>query len=378
MKILTLTVSAGSGHGKAAEAINDYFAAYYKDHNIDMKTVNTLKYINPIIDKLIIGSYLNALRKTPSIYGKLFAFAESDETISNFTQIINDLLSIRLKNLIDKYNPDVILCTHFFPLEMVSILKRKSKISAPVVAVVTDYAPHSIWFYDYIDAYVIPHDDFIQDLIEKGIAKESIYPFGIPISEDFLKIIDKKESRELLGIEPDTLTLLLMGGGLGMGNMKTIFEKLAFSNLPIQLIACTGSNLKLKNQLIDIGSRCNKRTLIYDFTDNVSTLMSACDILITKPGGLTITESINMHVPIVISSAIPGHEERNADYLLNNGIAARVKDTDSIVSIIKQLTISTSRLNHMRESAKEKCKPDAAKNTCELILKLAQTPMKIS
>jgi processive 1,2-diacylglycerol beta-glucosyltransferase len=377
MKVLNLTVAAGSGHGKAAEAVKNYFSKNYKDSDIDMKIVNTLKYINPLVDKLVIGSYLNTLKKSPSIYGKIFDYAESDDVVSNFTQIINDFLSKRIKNLIDKYNPDVIVCTHFFPLEMMSILKRKQKITTPIVAIVTDYAPHSIWFYSYIDAYVIPHEDFVQDLIEKGINKDTIYPYGIPIQENFLDSMDQKECRRSLGIDPDTLTLLLMGGGLGMGNMKTIFEQLAFSNLPLQLIACTGSNMKLKNQLIDISSRCNKQTAIYDFADNVSTLMSACDILISKPGGLTVTESINKHKPIIITSAIPGHEERNADYLLNNGIAARVKDTDSIVSLIKQLTKSNSRLLHMRESAKEKSKPDATRKTCELIISLAESASKI-
>lgn len=372
MKILTLSVAAGTGHGKAAEAVNDYFSANYKDLNIDMKIVNTLKYINPLIDKLVVGSYLNTLKNTPSIYGKLFAYAENGDTISNFTQAVNDVLSIKIKNLINKYNPDIVVCTHFFPLEMMSILKRKGKTKLPVVAIITDYAPHSIWFYSFIDAYVIPHEDFIQDLIEKGIAKDTIYPYGIPISEDFLQSIDKIEARKSLNLDPDMLTILLMGGGLGIGNLKAMFEQLAFSNLNLQLIACTGSNFKLKNQLIDISSRCNKKTIIYDYTDNVSTLMSVCDILISKPGGLTVTESINKHIPMVITSAIPGHEERNADYLLNNGIAARVKDTDSIVSIIKQLTKSKSRLYHMRESANEKAKPDAAKKICELIIELAQ------
>lgn len=370
MKILALTVSAGCGHGKALEAINNYFLQ--NNNDIDFKVIDTFKYINPLIDKLVIGSYLNTLKNTPSIYAKLFSYAENEDTVSNVTQIINDFLSKRIKHLIDKYNPDVIVCTHFFPLEMLSILKRKGRTSVPVIAIITDYAPHSIWFYDYIDAYVIPHEDFIQDLIEKGISKDTIYPYGIPINEEFLRPIDKKEARQMLNLDTDKLTVLLMGGGLGMGNMKKIFEDLAFSSLDLQLITCTGSNMKLKNQLLEISSRCNKKTLIYDFTDNVSTLMSSCDILISKPGGLTITESINKHLPIIINSAIPGHEERNADYLLNNGIAARIKSTDSIVSIIKQLTISKTRLKYMRESAKEKSKPEATKNICNLILKLSK------
>lgn len=365
MKVLALTISAGKGHNKAAEAIKTHFSKNNKD--VDVEIVDALKYINPIVDKLIVGSYLKSLKKTPLLYGKLYQYAETDDAISNVSGLVNDFLSIKIKGLIEDSNPDVIVCTHPFPLEMLSILKRKGKTSVPVVAILTDYAPHSFWFYSHIDAYVIPHEDFIQDLIEKGISKETIYPLGIPVCESFLNSIEKKSARNLLNIDENKLTLLIMGGGLGIGNMKSIFENLAFSSLNIQLIACTGSNLKLKNQLEDISSRCNKPALIFDYTDQVSTLMSACDILITKPGGLTITEALIRHLPIVITSTIPGQEEKNADYLLNNGIAARIKNSDSIVTIVKQISSSDIRLKYMKEIAREKSKPNATKDICNLL-----------
>jgi processive 1,2-diacylglycerol beta-glucosyltransferase len=368
VKVLALTISAGKGHNKAAEALKTYFSKNNK--NVDMEVVDALKYINPIVDKLIVGSYLKSLKKTPLLYGKLYEYAESDDAISNVSGLVNDVLSIKIKGLIEDSSPDVIVCTHPFPLEMLSILKRKGKTSVPVVAILTDYAPHSFWFYSHIDAYVIPHEDFTQDLIEKGISKETIYPLGIPVCEGFLNSIEKKAARNLLNIDENKLTLLIMGGGLGIGNMKNIFENLAFSSLDIQLIACTGSNLKLKNQLEDISSRCNKRSLVYDYTDQVSTLMSACDILITKPGGLTITEALIKHLPIVITSTIPGQEEKNADYLLNNGIAARIKNSDSIVTIVKQIASSEIRLKYMREIAREKSKPNATEDICNLILSI--------
>jgi processive 1,2-diacylglycerol beta-glucosyltransferase len=368
VKVLALTISAGNGHNKAAESVKEYFSKNHK--HVDVEIVDALKYINPIVDKLIVGSYLKSLKKTPLIYGKLYEYAETDDTISNVSGLVNDFLSIKIKGLIEEVSPDVILCTHPLPLEMLSILKRKGKTSVPVVAILTDYAPHSFWFYSHIEAYVIPHEDFTQDLIEKGISKESIYPLGIPISECFLKPISKEDARNSLSIDQNKLTLLIMGGGLGIGNIKNIFENLAFSSLDIQLIACTGSNIKLKNQLEDISSRCSKKCLIYDYTDKVSTLMSACDILITKPGGLTITEALIKHVPIIITSTIPGQEEKNADYLLNNGIAARIKNSDSIVAIIKQISSSKTRLNYMKEIAKEKSKPDATKGICNLILSM--------
>lgn len=370
MRVLSLTVSAGKGHNKAAEAIKKHFLKNYD--NVEMEIVDVLKYINPMIDKIVVGSYLKSLKRTPAIYAKLYEFAENEEAISSFSGLVNDVLSLKLKNLIEDFNPDVILCTHPFPIEMLSILKKKGKISTPVAAILTDYAPHSFWLYSHVEAYIIPHEDFIYEVVDKGISEDTIYPYGIPISEDFLVEIDKEQARDELGLERDKLTLLLMGGGLGIGNIKGIFEALAFSSMDVQIIAVTGSNLKLKNKLEDIASRSSKKTLIFDYTDKVSALMSASDILVTKPGGLTITEALVSHIPIIITSPIPGQEEKNSAYLLNSGIAARVKSSDNIVSVIKQLVDSPTRLMNMKMAAMEKAKPGAAKDICELLIKMSK------
>lgn len=369
MRLLILTVSAGNGHSKAAEAIEDCLNRYHS--NVEVQIIDTLKYINPVVDKLVVGSYLKTLRKTPFIYAKLYKYAETEDAISTFSGLVNDVLSLKLKGLIDEFNPDVILCTHPFPLEMLSILKRKGKTTVPVAAVLTDYAPHSFWFYSYIDAYVIPHEDFVTDLIEKGISKEAIYPLGIPVNQDFLNPIEVDNVYNEFDLDKNKLTLLLMGGSLGIGNIKDIFENLAFSSLNVQLIACTGSNTKLKNQLDNISSRCNKKTVILGFTNKINELMSVSDIIISKPGGLTITEALIKHLPFIIISPIPGQEERNADYLLNSGIAARIKNSENIVPLLNQLTSSPNRLNQMRQSAAEKSKPDAAKDICNLLIRLA-------
>lgn len=376
MRVLILSVSAGKGHSKAAEAIKGYFDKNFKD--VYVEVIDTLKYINPIVDKLVVGSYLKFLSTKPSIYAKLYEYAESDDSsIYDFSNFVNEFLSIKINNLFEKFKPDVILCTHPFPLEMISILKKKGKASIPTASILTDYAPHPFWFYDRIEAYVIPHEDFIPDLIDFGISRDIIYPYGIPVCESFTKPLNKKEMRRNLGLDENKATLLLMGGGLGIGNMKYIFESLAFSSLDIQMIACSGSNEKLKNQLTDISRRSSKKTLIFDYTDKISELMSAADMLITKPGGLTITEALIKGLPIIITSAIPGQEERNADYLLNNGIAARVRKNQNIVPIITQLIQSPSRLRHMSESAREKAKFNATKDICNLLINMAENHQKV-
>lgn len=374
LKILSLTVSVGKGHNKAAEAIKEYFEHNYR--NSDMIVIDALKYINPVINKLVIGSYLGTLKKTPSLYGKLYDLAEDGAVLLNLSEAINDILSLKLKSLIKKYNPDVILCTHPFPLEMLSILKRKGKITVPVAAVITDYAPHSFWIYEHIDAYVIPHEDFIQDLALRGVPQNIIYPLGIPVCSDFLKPISKAKARRNLHLN-NKFTVLIMGGGLGIGNIKKIFETLAFCELEIQIIVCAGENITLRSKLEDICKNSAKKILIYQYSNDISTLMSASDILITKPGGLTVSEALVKRLPIIITSAIPGQEERNAKYLLSNGIAARVKDTENIVAIIQNFIENPYTLKVMQENAVVKAKPNASMDIYKLLEKLQKDSLSI-
>lgn len=369
MKIIALTVSAGKGHQKAAEAIK----RYYEENNVDVdfEIIDTLKYINPIVDKLIIGGYLKSLKKTPKLYGKLYYYSENEDAISAISNLVHDLFSIKLKNLLDEKKPDVVLCTHPFPIEIMSILKRKGKTNIPAIAILTDYAPHPFWIHEHIDAYIIPNEDFVEDLLNFGVTKEKIYPIGIPVSPEFLNHIDKSYARKTLDLE-DKLTLLLMGGGLGIGNIKEIFERLIYSDLDVQIIAVAGHNTFLKNQLINLANKSNKKTKILGYTENINLLMSASDILITKPGGLTISEALVKGLPIILSNPIPGQEEKNTEYLLNCGIAAYARKVENIPILINQIILSKTRLKYMQDMAREKAKPNASKDIANLLLKMAK------
>ncbi|MEG0128308.1 MGDG synthase family glycosyltransferase [Clostridium sp.] len=369
MKILALTVSAGNGHNKAAESIKDYLTTHYD--NVEVEIFDTLKYINPVLNKVVVGGYLTSVKNTPALYGKLYEYAETEDAVSNFSGFVNDILSIKLKKLIARKKPDLVYCTHPFPVEMVSILKKKHKVDIPAIAILTDYAPHSIWFHNHIDGYVIPHDDFIPEVREKGVPKGSIYPLGIPIQNSFLEPINREEVLRELNLDIDKPTLLLMGGGLGIGNIPDIYKELCFSNLDIQFIICAGNNNKLREQLEQLKSRTLKNTVILGFTSEIHRYMSASDILVSKPGGLTIAELLVKGLPLIITSTIPGQEEKNADYLVNNGIAARVKDHSELIHLIHQLYGSKLRLNHMREMALEKSKSNSTRDIATLIVETA-------
>jgi len=366
MKVLFLSVSAGGGHLRAAEALKECLELKYLDSKSII--IDTMKYINPLVDKLIIGSYLSAVKKTPAIYKKIYELSDSGVNINNISKSVNKFLSFRIKKLIDEFKPSVIVCTHPFPVQMLSNLKKKGQVTVPIVAVVTDYAVHLLWTFDCIDAFVVAHDLLKLEAIDKGFSGDIIYPLGIPVSNNFLRKRDKPTIFKELNLE-EKLTVLIMGGSLGFGEVRDVFQALLRSEKDLQIIAITGQNQKLKKQLEKYSINTGKSVKILSYTEKVSDIMDVSDLIITKPGGMTITESLVKELPIVIMSPIPGQEEKNAQFLLANGAAIRITQNDNVESVLSQIIDDPSRVLHMKEKARLLAKP----NSCEDIIALLET-----
>ncbi|MCX7922777.1 MAG: UDP-N-acetylglucosamine--LPS N-acetylglucosamine transferase [Clostridia bacterium] len=364
MDVLILSVSAGGGHLKAGEAIKE--VVEYRHPGSRVTIIDTLKYVNPILDKLIVGSYLNTVKNTPKIYGKLYEMSETGDNLGDFSKTVNKLLSYKIKSLIDEYKPSVVVCTHLFPLQMMSNLKRKNKVTVPTASIITDFVSHSMWIHDNIDAYVVAHNHIKYELIKKGIPQGSIYPYGIPVSSNFLCKNDKDKVRAEFGLD-DKLTFLIMGGSLGFGEIRDTFRALIDCKEDIQIIALTGKNTKLKRQLEKHSLNSNKTVKILSYTNRVADLMDVSDFLVTKPGGMTISEALVKQLPMFLISPIPGQEEGNAHFLLNNGAAARLFANDDIDSILYQITDNPLRLKHMKEMAAYLAKPNASSDIVDML-----------
>lgn len=370
MNLLILTVSAGSGHIKASSAIEKYMMNNYPDTKVN--TIDTLKYLSPIMDKIIVGGYLKTLEIAPKVYEKVYKYTEDDSSILNVSEIISKTLSIKMKEVIKEFEPDVILCTHPTPLEIVSILKRKGKIDIPTVAVITDYTTHQLWLYEEIEAYVIANEDFKHSLIEKGIKENNIFPLGIPVDESFLIKKDKESIAEELKLDINKRTLLLMGGGMGLGDIEEVFKSLISSDLEANIIVCAGSNEALKNKLEKLSkSGSSKTVLILGYINNMDEILTVSDAIITKAGGLTVTECLIKNVPMIINSPIPGQEEENTEYLLNSGVAVRCNNSGQIVYLVNKLLNNEKRLAYMKDLANDMSKPNSTRDICELLVKLA-------
>jgi processive 1,2-diacylglycerol beta-glucosyltransferase len=369
MKVLVLSVSAGGGHTRAAEALKK--SILLNSSHSQVEIIDAIKYINPILDKVVIGSYLKSLKISPSLFGKIYDLAETEEGLATFSNKIIEVVVFRLVPLIQSMNPDIIVSTHAFSAEMVSVLKSKGKISIPSVTIMTDYAPHAFWLHPHVNAYVVSNDDMVEEMAKRGIDKSIVHSLGIPIAPDFSKFHSRKTTLEDLNLDVNKTTLLLMGGSLGMGRIAEVYEQLQKVDGNIQIIAISGSNSKLYSKLIELQAFAAKETRIIGYTEEVNKFMQACDLLITKPGGLTITEALISGIPLALFSAIPGQEEKNAEFLLRHNLAVSLGDGKNCKEIIEYLLSTPATLKQMSENCSRYAKPDSGKDIYKLFSTIA-------
>ena len=370
MNILILSASTGGGHMRASKAIEGYMTQQNKDINI--KIVDSLLYISPILNKTVTGGYVYLATKTPKLYGKLYDLTNKDHKFANFVTRLNNIFANKLLPLIDEFRPDIIITTHPFPTEMVSRLKSKKEINIPLICIMTDYAPHKAWISDKVDAYIVANDDMVTKMIAEGVDSRCIYPYGIPVDEVFFEEKEKQLVIEELGLDKNLPTILMMAGSFGVSNVFDVYENIIDIDLDFQIILVTGRNQKLYNNFEEvIGSTPKKTKLIY-FTDEINKFMQASDIIITKPGGLTVTEALACNIPMAVFNAIPGQEEENAEFLLKHNMAVRISDGNSCRAAIVELLKDSEKLEDMKEACKSFDKNDSTKNIFLLINELIE------
>ena len=255
-----------------------------------------------------------------------------------------------------EYNPDLIIGTHSYAGVCISILADRAAFDCPSVGIVTDFTVHPFWESTFLDYYVIPDELLEHEMQKKGIAKKKLLPFGIPIREQFVKKNDPIEARKKLGIE-NIPTILIMMGSMGYGNIKKILAQIDTYPKDFQVLCVCGTNKKIKSVVDEC--EWNKKIYSYGFVDNVDVMMDAADFIITKPGGLTTSESLAKGLPMITMNPLPGQEDRNLNFLVNNGAAIMVNDTYPISEAINQMFACPWRVAMMEESVRHLGKPNA-------------------
>lgn len=295
-KILIFYAAYGGGHLSAARSIKEYLEDHFND--VEIKLVDCMKYVNKTLEKLTTTAYNEMAKKMPWAWGKIYSKSQSGP-IAKISNDTNKIMAFKLNKLLQEYKPDIVISTHPFGSQMCTVLKAKGKIHAKIATVMTDYAPHDQWLVnsDLIDYFFVAHDGMKLALEEKGVSKDKIFATGIPLSNRFLKHYNKKEILQEFGLQENKKTILFFAGGeFGLGKSKTYNMLKTFTENfdNIQVVAISGRNEKMKRSFEYLVAQAHKEDCIkvLDYTTKVPELMSISDLVVTKPGGLTTTESL--------------------------------------------------------------------------------------
>ena len=295
-KVLIFYGSYGAGHLSAARSIKQYIDANYPD--VETKLVDCIEYISKSYNKITVKTYDNITRKMPIAWKGVYYSAEK-WPITKITSATNKIFSHKLNKLTQEFNPDLVISTHFFASEMCAVLKKKGKLNCKIATVMTDYAPHKQWLihHELIDYFFVAHAGMKLALEENGVEPSKIYATGIPLSHKFLLNYNKSETLHEFGLDDNKTTILFFAGGsshIARGTSSNIFYSLIESFPNIQALTITGKSPKLKKEFDElVESKHRENTIkVLPFTDKVPELMHVSDIVITKPGGLTTTESL--------------------------------------------------------------------------------------
>ena len=368
MNILILTASTGGGHKRAAAAIEAKIRKESPETAVTV--VDALKAIGKVYDKTVCGGYHFMATKVPKVYGECYKITDRKNLMYKAVMKSNTMMSKKLLESIDFYKPDVVIICHPFVTAMISRLKAKGKVNVKAISLITDYDSHRTYIASNIDAYVLA-EPYMAEKLEKeyGVDKSRIYPLGIPTFDKFTASVSREEICKREGLDPNKKTVLLMAGSFGVTGVLSFYEKLAQKSDAVQLIVITGKNKRLYENMVklidELGTK--SRTKLLYFVDNVEDYMHVSDLIVTKPGGLTVTESLACGLPLAIYSAFPGQELDNAEYLVGEEAAVLLDKKRGAEQIISLLN-SPDTLEAMKKRCSQLAMPDSAEN----IIKLAQ------
>lgn len=371
-KILIFYASYGGGHLSAARSIKEYLEANYND--LEIHLVDCMKYVSKPIEKITTTAYNEMAKKMPWAWGRIYQKSQKGP-MAKISNASNELLAIKLNKLLQELHPNIIISTHPFGSQMCTVLKAKGKIDAKIATVMTDYAPHDQWLVnsDFVDYFFVAHDGMKIFLAEKGILSNKIFATGIPLSNRFLKHYNKKEILDELGLKENKKTVLFFAGGeFGLGKSKTydMLKTFAENFDNIQVVAISGRNEKMKRNFEYLVTHTHKEDSIkvLDYTTKIPEIMSISDLVVTKPGGLTTSESLASGLPIIVINPIPGQEEENAEFLESKKVAIWIQKNDNAKEILQDLFSSPEKMQEMKINARLLAKKNSCKDICEILL----------
>lgn len=350
-RILFITTKIGFGH----ERVSNTLATCLKDTipGCQTKTVTYFDFFHPRFQSFVNTVYLYGLKWFPRVFG--YIYLTQTKYKGGGVEFWFRFLGRRYAGVIKNYSPDLIVITQGLACQWLGRFKKRGLIKVPLVAVITDFIVHPFWVSEEVDYYLVATAQMRMDLIRRGISGDRIVVTGIPIDPRFNIVYNRDNLIDKLGLCMDRIKVLIMGGGWGLGRMDRILMIIDKMDLPLELLIVTGRNRglyrRLKKKIFTMP------THIYGKVDNICELMAVSDFIITKPGGVTVSELLAMGLPAILWDIIPGQEEANAEYLVNAGVAIRIDSPTEIRDAINRVLLSKKE---MSERSKRLGMPNSA------------------
>jgi len=369
LRILLLSVSAGAGHSRAAEALRAQAELSFPD--VEAKHLDVMTLVPRSFRALYADYYIKIVERHPSVWAYLYHATDKMPRDAMFAQgrrAIERLNTRKLREAIRRFDPHHIVCTHFLPAELLAHEIRRGRSVPPVWVQVTDFDLHRMWVQAGMRGYFAASEEIAFRMAARGIPKSSVHVTGIPIMPVFSQTLDRKVCAGELGIASDRTTLLLMTGGAGIAGSETLIERLLTLPGNFQIVALAGRNERLLASYRALGAASAGRLFSLGFTTTMERVMACADLAVTKPGGLTVSECLAVGLPMVLIAPIPGQEERNADYLMEQGVAVKAHDAVALEYKIGRLLGAPERLARMRSNMRGLGHADAARTVLRHVL----------
>jgi processive 1,2-diacylglycerol beta-glucosyltransferase len=372
-KVLILSASAGAGHVRAAEAIERAFARTGAAREV--RHIDTLQFTNRVFRRLYSKAYVDLVNKAPEVLGWLYDYLDMPWEQERRRLAFHKLNTRRFVKMLKRERPDLAVCTHFLPAEILSWLKAEAKLACPQAIVLTDFDLHAMWLCHHFEHYFVVIEETREHLVKLGIPADKVSVTGIPIDPVFGEHKDKRAMRQKLGLRPELTVVLVSAGGFGAGPIEHLVTSLLELRHPAEVVVICGRNPELKERLdaraATVAPTANTLTVV-GFTTAMDEYMAAADILVGKPGGLTTSEALAKGLLLVIVNPIPGQEERNSDHLLEEGVAIRCNNLPVLAYKIDRLLDDPQRVAIMRDNARRLARPDAADAIVRGVVALAR------
>jgi len=379
-KVLILSASAGTGHVRAAEALEKVFRE--QPGVGEVRNVDSLRFTNRLFRDFYSKLYISLVQRAPTILGIVYNSTDEPWKTDRMRLMLDRLNTGPLVRFISKFKPDIIVCTHFLPAEIISYLISTRKLDARLSIVVTDLDVHAMWLCRTFHRYFVALEESKVHLEVLGFPGDHITVSGIPIDPAFGPVENRDEMRRTAGFETDRPLFLISGGALGVSPAAGVIDALARLKHPAQAIVICGKNPEMHAEMEKQAHAVEKsnphlKFRVMGYTNEMHRWMQISDLFIGKPGGLTTAEALACSLPMIIVDPIPGQEERNSDHLLERGCALKANELTTLAWKIDELLDQPERLQTMRRNAGELGRPNSSRTIVDTLINDHLPPLRL-